>query len=86
MSNVSTTNIKELWRVRVDKNLIPEADLQTVTALCDELELLRGLVREVNLYIEVHDHPDDWGVPCVYTKDLRALIGSAPSDIEADRG
>jgi hypothetical protein len=28
----------------------------------------------VQAYIERREHPDDWGVPCVYTDGLRTIL------------
>jgi len=39
----------------------------------------KQLLEEVKAFIEFAEHPDDWGVPCVYTKRLRELLGMEPS-------
>lgn len=41
-----------------------------------ETETTLRLVRE---YIEAAEHPDDWNVPCVYTKRLRQILGMPES-------
>lgn len=35
----------------------------------------------VREYIRTHEHCDDWNVPCVYTRDLRFLLGMEPSEL-----
>lgn len=36
-------------------------------------------VDQIRAYIETREHPDDWGVPCIYVKDLREALGMPPS-------
>jgi hypothetical protein len=45
--------------------------------MMNETEILEA----VRAYIREHEHLDDWGVPCVYTDDLRKLIGMEPSEL-----
>lgn len=35
---------------------------------------------QVRAYIEAYEHPDDWNVPCIYTKRLREHLNMAPSE------
>lgn len=38
----------------------------------------------VHAYINENEHPDDWGVPCVYTKDLRAILTTVSTEPESE--
>lgn len=38
------------------------------------IEADRHQIRE---YLDEHEHPDDWGVTCVYTRRLREALGIA---------
>lgn len=46
----------------------------------DRAEQAETTLQKAKAYIEVHEHPDDWGVPCVYTKNLHVILGTQPAD------
>jgi hypothetical protein len=35
--------------------------------------------QQVRDYITAHEHPDDWGVPCIYVERLRKNLDMPPS-------
>lgn len=55
---------------------LPEDNV--VFRLVDALEALNRenetMTARVVEYLDAHEHPDDWGVTCVYTRGLRALL------------
>jgi hypothetical protein len=54
-------------------------DLGTVKGYDEGRAELRA---EVLAYLEANEHPDEWGVTCVYTKRLRVLLDE-PTYVEA---
>ena len=50
------------------------ADIRALMARAIEAD--RQQVRD---YIEAREHPDDWGVPCIYTSRLRESLGMEPT-------
>ncbi|UTN93575.1 hypothetical protein SEA_OREGANO_62 [Gordonia phage Oregano] len=51
-----------------------ELDTNRARSYRAERDAALATLQQVREYIDTHEHPDDWGVPCVYTKGLRELL------------